>query len=81
MSEAELLSVEVGREDAGGRLDQVAARLFPDYSRAKLQGWIREGRLLVDGAKARPRDSVASGARQIGHPDLDVGRAVPSGHV
>jgi len=34
---------------AGMRLDQVAAVLFSDYSRARLQKWIRSGELTIDG--------------------------------
>ncbi len=37
-------------ELAGQRLDQVLARLLPDYSRSRLQEWIRDGRVAVDGA-------------------------------
>ena len=37
-------------ELAGQRLDQVLAVLLPDYSRSRLQAWIREGRVVVDGA-------------------------------
>lgn len=47
---------------AGNRLDQIAAKLFPDYSRARLQTWIKEGHLLVDGKSVRPRDAIAAGA-------------------
>ncbi len=46
---------------AGKRLDQAAAQLFPGHSRARLQGWIKDGSLLVDGARRRPRDPVRSG--------------------
>ena len=49
-------------ELAASRLDQVAAKMFPDYSRARLQGWIKEGGLLVDGKRMRPRDTVSAGA-------------------
>ncbi len=55
-------SAVVPAELAGERLDQVAARLFPDYSRSRLQGWIREGGLRVDGEQLRPRDKVGEGA-------------------
>jgi 23S rRNA pseudouridine1911/1915/1917 synthase len=34
---------------AGLRLDQALARLFPQYSRSRLQAWLREGRIRVDG--------------------------------
>ncbi len=53
---------QVDEELAGKRLDQAAARLFPQWSRSRLQGWIRDGALCVDGASARPRDKVAAGA-------------------
>lgn len=46
---------------AGLRLDQAVAQLFPDHSRARLQGWIVEGRLLVDQRQLRPRDRVVGG--------------------
>lgn len=55
------LSATVGESEAGERLDQAAARLFPDYSRARLQGWIKAGELLVGGEQRRPRDRVAVG--------------------
>ncbi|MDO8862474.1 23S rRNA pseudouridine(1911/1915/1917) synthase RluD [Haliea sp. E1-2-M8] len=53
---------EVGPELDGERLDQAAARLFPDYSRSRLQTWIKRGELLADGAQCRPRDKVHSGS-------------------
>lgn len=37
------------------RLDQVLARLIPEHSRNRLQGWIREGRVSVEGD---PEDNV-----------------------
>ncbi|WOJ96480.1 23S rRNA pseudouridine(1911/1915/1917) synthase RluD [Congregibacter brevis] len=51
-----------GDDLAGARFDQAAAQLFSEFSRARLQTWIRGGQLLLDGAKARPRDAVESGA-------------------
>lgn len=52
---------EVPEEMAGSRLDQVAAQLFPDYSRARLQLWIKSGELTVDGAVKKPREKLYSG--------------------
>lgn len=43
---------------SGNRLDQAAAQLFSDYSRSRLQDWIRSGQLLVNGRQLRPRDKV-----------------------
>lgn len=47
----------------GERLDAAAARLFPDFSRSRLQTWIRDGHLRLDGERCRPRDRVSVGAR------------------
>ena len=55
-------SARVAAAQAGRRLDQAAARLFPEFSRARLQAWIREGALLLDGAAARPRSRVDEGS-------------------
>ena len=52
---------QVPPELAHLRLDQVAAKLFQDYSRSRLQEWIQSGELRVNGAKRRPRDKLAAG--------------------
>ena len=36
-------------ECAGLRLDQALARIFPEHSRSRLQAWLREGRVRVEG--------------------------------
>ena len=56
------LNAEVPTALGGQRLDQIAAQLFGEYSRSRLSGWIKEGRLTVDGAVVRPRDIVHGGA-------------------
>lgn len=35
--------------------------MFPDFSRTRLKAWIEAGRVLVDGAGAKPRDVVRGG--------------------
>ena len=47
----------------GMRLDQVAAELFPDYSRNRLATWIKEGRLTVNGQTVKPRDKATASAQ------------------
>jgi 23S rRNA pseudouridine1911/1915/1917 synthase len=44
-----VMSARADPAHAGRRLDQVAAMLFPDFSRGRLQKWIRSGELTVDG--------------------------------
>ena len=55
------LEAKVAMEQAGSRLDQVAAALFPDYSRARLQQCIKEGQLLVDGDTAQNKQKLYGG--------------------
>lgn len=45
----------VSERFAGQRLDAALASMFPDYSRSRLQRWIRDGRILLDGEPAKPR--------------------------
>ncbi|MEY4209784.1 MAG: hypothetical protein RLZ92_162 [Pseudomonadota bacterium] len=43
------------------RLDQCLAEMFPDYSRSKLQTWIKAGRVKVDGLALRGREKLDGG--------------------
>jgi len=61
MSEQIQMSIEVPPELGNKRLDQIAAELFPDFSRAKLQSWIKDGQLLVDGKAMKPKDKLIGG--------------------
>jgi len=45
----------------GQRSDIVASNLFPDYSRSRLQSWMQDGFLLVDGKHVRPKDRLLTG--------------------
>jgi len=45
----------------GSRLDAVLAKMFPDFSRARLQKWIQSGDISIDGNVMRPRDLVLGG--------------------
>ncbi len=51
----------VEQEMSGLRLDQALARLFPDYSRSRLQTWIKTGRVQVDGEVRKPKVKVWAG--------------------
>ncbi|HZM35383.1 MAG TPA: RluA family pseudouridine synthase [Burkholderiales bacterium] len=52
----------------GLRLDQALARLFPQYSRNRLQAWLRLGHVTVDGERALPRRIVDGGERVLVEP-------------
>lgn len=51
----------VPEEMAGMRLDRALAALFPAYSRARLQQWLREGMILIDGECLPARAAVRGG--------------------
>ncbi|WP_288132571.1 23S rRNA pseudouridine(1911/1915/1917) synthase RluD [Microbulbifer sp.] len=55
------IDIKVPAECAGHRFDQIAADLIPDYSRARLQNWIKGGQLTVDGRSAKPKDKLFGG--------------------
>ncbi|MBQ0796592.1 MULTISPECIES: 23S rRNA pseudouridine(1911/1915/1917) synthase RluD [Zhongshania] len=56
----------------GERFDQVAAQLFPEYSRSRLQTWIKSGELTVDGDVRRTRDKVLEGDTLVLKAELQV---------
>lgn len=51
----------VPTDHAGSRLDQALALLFPEFSRSRLQQWIKQGAVLVDGRPLRPKDKLIGG--------------------
>lgn len=61
MSERVQLRARVPDDLGGLRLDQALARMFPEHSRARLQGWIKDGAVRIDGMPGRARDPVAGG--------------------
>ena len=52
---------EVPLEESGSRIDQVLARLMPDYSRARLSQWLVNGQILVNGVALKPKNRVLGG--------------------
>jgi 23S rRNA pseudouridine1911/1915/1917 synthase len=56
-----LLTFKTPDEYAGMRLDQVLAKLLPEYSRARLQDWIAHEQVKVDGAAATIKQKVWGG--------------------
>ena len=65
MSSSPAISRTIGYECSGMRLDQAAAQLFPEFSRARLQQWIKDGELRLDGAPARGKDKVLGGEELV----------------
>jgi 23S rRNA pseudouridine1911/1915/1917 synthase len=57
--------------DAGKRLDHLLHQRLPEFSRSRIQEWIKAGRVLVDGRAARPSHAVR------GDETIDVEPAAP----
>ncbi|CAA0124023.1 Ribosomal large subunit pseudouridine synthase D [BD1-7 clade bacterium] len=62
------LTAVVSEEHDLERFDVATSHAFPDYSRSRLQQWIKSGEITLDGAKARPKDKVYEGQEIV----LDV---------
>lgn len=58
-----VMQAEVPDELAGRRLDQILAELFPDFSRSRLQQWVKNGEVRVDGQQLRAKDKLSGGER------------------
>jgi 23S rRNA pseudouridine1911/1915/1917 synthase len=54
---------EIPAECAGWRLDAALAKLFPEHSRSRLQGWLKQGLIRLDGNAAEPKRKVYGGER------------------
>ncbi len=63
MSERNHLITTIPKSLAGSRLDLALATLFPQYSRSRIQQWIRSGHAVLDGRRRRQRDLVDGGER------------------
>lgn len=58
MSESVEADFVVTIEHSGMRLDQAISELMPDYSRSRLQQWIKQGAITVNGADYKPKEKV-----------------------
>lgn len=56
-----ILIAKIPEEMAGLRVDQCLADIFPDYSRSKIQTWIKAGRVKVDNVLPKAKDKVDGG--------------------
>lgn len=56
---------EIPSDYAGQRLDKALATLLPDYSRSRLQAWLRDRAILVDGKVAPPRTRIRGGEQVV----------------
>lgn len=61
----QILTQTIPEGMAGMRLDQALAEIFGQFSRARLQQWIKQGEISVDGRQMRAKDKVLGGEEVI----------------
>ena len=61
--EKEKILAVIPDEYKGLRLDHTLVKMYPEYSRARLQKWIKSGDITVDGNTSRPKAVIAGGER------------------
>jgi 23S rRNA pseudouridine1911/1915/1917 synthase len=57
------MNADVPAAFGGLRLDQALARLFPQYSRNRLQAWLKSGHITIDGRRLAANHEVTGGER------------------
>lgn len=67
-----LLEAQVPDALNGQRFDRVLAELFPQFSRARLQCWIKEAKATVNGQPARAKDAVLAGSGLQLMPEVEL---------
>lgn len=54
-------SITTGADVFGKRFDQVVSELLPDYSRSRVQQWIKQGLVLLNGKPAKAKEKMRGG--------------------
>ncbi len=57
----DVMLMAVPAEYSGLRLDAALAKMFPDHSRSRLQGWLKDGHILLDGESRDAKHKVWGG--------------------
>lgn len=71
------ISLEIPARLGGLRLDQALTALLPEFSRSRLQDWIKSGCVLLDGVQAPPKQRILGGERILLHPRLTANNEAP----
>ena len=65
------INLTIPEEYRGQRLDAALAQLLPEHSRARIQQWIKDGYLLLNGTQCKARDKV------IGEEQVHIKAPIP----
>lgn len=72
MEPQDKLSTLIPNELAGKRLDQALSQLFPEYSRNRIQDWIKAGAVSVNGQPAETKRKILGGEAITLTPTFEV---------
>ncbi|MGX2041951.1 23S rRNA pseudouridine(1911/1915/1917) synthase RluD [Methylocaldum sp. MU1018] len=78
MNSTRILTAEIPPSLAGRRLDQALSELFPDFSRNRLQSWIKNGSARIDGAVLSPKHRILGGEQVVLHAEVEEVATVES---
>lgn len=67
-TEYDQLVIQIPAEHKGKRLDQALAALLPNYSRSRLQAWIKTGRITHNNLPLRAREKLLGGEEIVINP-------------
>lgn len=70
--ENDVLTRKIDPAMAGFRLDHCLQQLFSEYSRARLQKWVKEGKITLDGRLPRSKDKVLGGETIVLIPEVEA---------
>src|SRR5688572_4422485 len=71
------MTARVPPELGGLRLDQALARLFPQYSRNRLQAWLKSGHITIEGRRLAANHAVSGGEQVALQPPRVADAAAP----
>lgn len=61
IQQAEIISIKLPDSVCGDRLDKVLSKLVPQYSRSRIQQWIEDGHVQVDGKPSKIKTTMLGG--------------------
>ncbi|WP_348759919.1 23S rRNA pseudouridine(1911/1915/1917) synthase RluD [Candidatus Methylocalor cossyra] len=71
-----ILTAEIPMALAGQRLDRALSAVFPDFTRSRLQDWIKGGAAMVDGMVLPPKHRILGGERVVLRAEVESKAAV-----
>lgn len=70
--------LEITSEHSGGRIDKALSAFDPDWTRSKVQSWVKDGLILVNGKTVKPNYQLKEGDRvEVSEPEPEPLEIIP----